>query len=80
MVKISACVMTYNEEKDIEVCLNSLLWTNEIIVLDSFSKDKTLEIAKKYTDKIYQVLVCFNLYVQVDKILIDIFRLLTFDR
>jgi glycosyltransferase involved in cell wall biosynthesis len=54
MARISACVMTYNEEHDIEVCLQSLRWANEIIVLDSFSKDRTLEIAKKYTDKIFQ--------------------------
>jgi len=52
---ISAIILTYNEEKNIEKCLNSIYgWVDEIIIVDSYSTDKTLEIAKKYTDKIYQ--------------------------
>ncbi|MDD5454423.1 MAG: glycosyltransferase, partial [Candidatus Ratteibacteria bacterium] len=35
--KISAIVPTYNEEHDIEKCLRSLDWTDEIIIVDSFS-------------------------------------------
>ncbi len=52
--KISACVMTYNEENNIERCLGSLTWCDEIVVLDSFSEDRTLELARKYTDHIHQ--------------------------
>ena len=54
MAKISACIISFNEENKIEDCLKSLLpVVDEIIIVDSFSTDKTLEIAKRYTDKIY---------------------------
>lgn len=53
MQKLSVIVSTYNEEKNIEECLESVKWADEIIVIDSKSKDKTAEIAKKYTDKIF---------------------------
>lgn len=55
MEKLSSVIITYNEESNIEECLKSLIvFSDEIIILDSFSSDKTLEIAKQYTDKIYQ--------------------------
>lgn len=52
MAKISSVVITYNEEDNIKDCLESLKWTDEIIVLDTASKDMTTAIAKKYTDKV----------------------------
>jgi len=53
MAKISACVISFNEEKKIEDCLKSLKnIVDEIIVVDSNSTDNTVNIAKKYTDKI----------------------------
>lgn len=52
--KISAAVLTYNSEKHIENVLCNLKWCDEIIILDSFSTDKTLEICEKFTNKIYQ--------------------------
>jgi len=52
---ISVIVLTYNEEKNIEECLKSVYdWTDEIFIVDSYSTDRTLEIARGYTDKIYQ--------------------------
>ena len=57
---ISIIIPTYNEEKNIENCLNSLLNQTlprkeyEIIVVDGQSKDKTVSIAKKYADKVIQ--------------------------
>ncbi len=54
MMGISAVISAYNEEVKLERCLRSLGFTNEIIVVDHFSTDKTLEIAKKYTQKIFQ--------------------------
>lgn len=55
MPKISACIISYNEEKKIEDCLRSLDGVvDEIIVIDSISDDATVAIAKKYTDKIYE--------------------------
>jgi len=54
MAKISACIISYNEEKKIEDCLKSLLpVADEIIIVDSLSTDNTLKIAEKYTDKIF---------------------------
>lgn len=52
-MKISVTINTFNEEKNIENCLKSVKWADEIIVVDMYSDDKTVEIAKKYTDKIF---------------------------
>lgn len=51
---ISACLVVFNEEKVIEHCLQSLVgWVDEIIVVhDGPCTDKTLEIAKRYTDRV----------------------------
>jgi len=53
--KISACLVVYNEEKLIERCLKSICdFVDEIIIVhDGECADQTLEIAKKYTDKIF---------------------------
>lgn len=52
MVQISAVIITFNEEKNIERCLISLQGiADEIVVVDSFSKDKTKEICEKYQVK-----------------------------
>ena len=54
MAKISACIISFNEEKKIEDCLKSLVnVVDEIIVVDSLSTDNTLGIVAKYTDKIF---------------------------
>ena len=55
MSKISAVVITYNEEKNIRRCLESLSWADEIVVVDSYSQDRTKEIASFFTDKIFDV-------------------------
>jgi len=52
--KISLAMITYNEERNIEECLESAKWMDEIIVVDSFSTDRTLEICKRYTEGVYQ--------------------------
>lgn len=54
MNKISVVILTKNEEKHIRGCLESVKWADEIIILDSFSADHTVEIAREFTDKIYQ--------------------------
>ena len=51
--RISACITAGNEEKNIRRCLESVAWADEIVVVDSFSKDKTAEIAREYTDLVY---------------------------
>ena len=52
--KISACITACNEEHKIRRCLQSVQWTDEIVVVDSFSSDRTVEICKEYTDKVHQ--------------------------
>jgi glycosyltransferase involved in cell wall biosynthesis len=56
MVPISGAIITYNEEKNIKDCIESLYEIcEEIIVLDSFSTDKTKEIATSFSKvKFYQ--------------------------
>lgn len=51
---IAAVIVTYNEERYIRGCLESVKWLDEIIVADMCSSDKTVEIAREYTDKIIQ--------------------------
>jgi glycosyltransferase involved in cell wall biosynthesis len=52
--KITVIVPCYNEEATIESCLKSVSWADEILVVDSFSSDRTLDIAKRYTSFILQ--------------------------
>lgn len=52
MASLSVILITYNEEENIERCLQSVGWADEIIVVDSFSTDNTLEIARTHTNKI----------------------------
>jgi glycosyltransferase involved in cell wall biosynthesis len=55
MLKVTALILTYNEEINLTECLDSINdIVDEIIIVDSYSSDNTIEIAKKYTDKIYQ--------------------------
>ncbi len=53
-LKISACVTAGNEEDKIAACLASLEWCDEIVVVDSYSQDKTYEICKRFTPHVYQ--------------------------
>jgi len=53
--RISACIICHNEDRNIKRCLESLhAWVHEIVVVDSMSMDRTVEIAKVYTDRIFQ--------------------------
>jgi glycosyltransferase involved in cell wall biosynthesis len=52
--KVSACIMTLNEEVHIERCLKSVQWCDEIVVVDSRSSDRTVEICRRYTDRIIE--------------------------
>lgn len=54
MLPISVCMIAKNEEQHIEECLKRLkLYQWEIVFVDTGSTDRTVEIAAKYTDKIY---------------------------
>lgn len=51
-MRITATVITLNEEHNIAEALGSLSWADEIIVVDSESVDKTVEIARRFTDRV----------------------------
>ena len=51
---LSVCVVTYNEEGNIRDCLKSVAWADQIVVVDSFSSDKTTEICREFTDEVVQ--------------------------
>ena len=53
MNKISVIIITKDEEKNISDCLKSVEWADEIIVIDAESNDKTVELAKIFTDKVF---------------------------
>lgn len=54
-MKIAAIVLTYNEEKHLSRCLDSISKIcNEIIIVDSYSSDGTQNISKKYNAKFFQ--------------------------
>jgi len=53
MKTISAVVITNNEERNIGECLLSLKFADEIVVVDSGSADRTLELIRNFTDKIF---------------------------
>ena len=46
--RVSAIITTFNEEPNIAGCIESLLWCDEILVVDSFSTDRTPEIVRGY--------------------------------
>jgi glycosyltransferase involved in cell wall biosynthesis len=54
MEKVTAIIPTYNEEAHIEAAIESVSWADEIIIVDSFSNDKTVELAKKFNVKILE--------------------------
>jgi len=55
MIKISVVIITLNEEKNLSRCLESVKRiADEIIILDSFSTDRTIQIAQEYNTTIFQ--------------------------
>src|SRR5205085_2746126 len=51
-MKITAIVITFNEEANIARALESLAWADEIIVVDSESRDHTVAIARRFTERV----------------------------
>jgi len=52
---VTAIVLTYNEERNLQACLESIKeYIDDIIIVDSISNDKTEEIANSYSKKFYQ--------------------------
>ena len=53
MTPVSVLVITRNEEDNIAACLESVAWADEIILVDAESKDRTVELARRFTSKIF---------------------------
>lgn len=51
---LSVVIITKNEFDQIRECLESVQWADEIVVLDSGSTDGTVDICRKYTDKVFE--------------------------
>ena len=49
--KVSGVITSFNEEHNIADCIETLLWCDEITLVDSYSTDATVEVAQKY-DKV----------------------------
>lgn len=54
VVQLGALVLTYNEAENINDCLASLDWVDELVVVDSYSDDGTKELAEQFTTHVYQ--------------------------
>jgi len=52
-IPISVIVLTKNEQACISECLDSVKWADEIIVVDDESTDRTIEMVRRYTDKVF---------------------------
>ena len=50
---ISISIIGYNEAENLTACLEALNWVDEIIFVDCESQDNSLEIARRYTTKVY---------------------------
>ncbi len=53
-MSISVLILTLNEEVNLPACLASVAWSDDIVVLDSFSTDRTVEIARAAGARVYQ--------------------------
>jgi glycosyltransferase involved in cell wall biosynthesis len=53
MAKLSIAIITHNEQDNIRACLQSAAWADEIVLVDANSSDKTVEIAREFTGRIF---------------------------
>jgi glycosyltransferase involved in cell wall biosynthesis len=52
-IRLSAVVITRNEERNLAACLESVYWADEIVVVDAMSEDATCEIARRFTSRVH---------------------------
>jgi glycosyltransferase involved in cell wall biosynthesis len=52
MPRISVAIVTLNEEERLRACLESVVWAEELVVIDAGSSDKTVAIAREFTDRV----------------------------
>jgi glycosyltransferase involved in cell wall biosynthesis len=52
MARLSVAVVVLNEEERLRACLESVVWADELVVVDAGSSDKTVAIAREFTDRV----------------------------
>lgn len=52
-IPLSVCIITYNEEDNIQGALETVQWADDIVVIDAHSTDRTVEIARAYTERVF---------------------------
>ncbi|RYZ26718.1 MAG: glycosyltransferase family 2 protein [Chitinophagaceae bacterium] len=50
---VSIIILTKNEENDLPICLDAISWCDDIHILDSYSSDRTVEVAQKFGVQVY---------------------------
>lgn len=50
--RLSVCVVTLDAEDHLRACLESVAWADEIVVVDAESRDKTVQVAREFTDRV----------------------------
>jgi glycosyltransferase involved in cell wall biosynthesis len=55
MTQLSVIVIALNQEDNIVQCLETVRWADEIVIVDSGSRDRTLELARGFTDRIFTI-------------------------
>jgi glycosyltransferase involved in cell wall biosynthesis len=53
-MELAAIILTYNEEKHITDCINSIRWADRVVVFDSLSTDRTVELAREAGAEVIQ--------------------------
>ncbi|HKZ04422.1 MAG TPA: glycosyltransferase family 2 protein [Methylomirabilota bacterium] len=53
MTRLSVTIVAWNEEERLRACLESVGWADEIVVVDGESTDKTVALAREFTDRVW---------------------------
>ncbi|HUG36760.1 MAG TPA: glycosyltransferase family 2 protein [Candidatus Limnocylindrales bacterium] len=53
MPRISVAIVTLNEQDRLRACLESVAWADEVVVVDAESADKTVALAREFTDRVW---------------------------
>jgi glycosyltransferase involved in cell wall biosynthesis len=53
MTRLSVTIVAWNEEERLRACLESVTWADEVIVVDAESTDKTVALAREFTDRVW---------------------------
>ncbi|HYB42238.1 MAG TPA: glycosyltransferase family 2 protein [Candidatus Methylomirabilis sp.] len=53
MSRLSVTIVAWNEEERLRACLESVAWADEIVVVDAESTDKTVQLAREFTDRVW---------------------------